>query len=50
MKTVHTFVNFAKSSTSVTISITGLGLSILPISSEIACGLNLVEKVFHEKF
>ena len=54
-KTLNTILESADSiviigatSTSITLSITGLGLIILPISAGIACALSLGNKVLHK--
>ena len=41
MKTVVTFVNIATTSSSLTFSITGFGLILIPMSNGIACALAL---------
>ena len=54
-KTLNTILEFvdsiviiATTSTSMTLSITGIGLVILPISANIACTLPLGNKVLHK--
>ena len=48
LKSVDSIVIIGATSTSVTLSITGFGLVIVPISASIACGLSLCNKVLHE--
>ena len=45
---VDSIVIIGATSTSITLSITGVGLIILPISGGIACGLSLGNKVLHK--
>ena len=45
LETADSIVNIAATSTSITSSITGVGLIILPISTGIACSLSLGNKV-----
>ena len=45
---VDSIVIIAATSTSITLSVTGIGLSVLPISAGIACGLSLGNKVLHK--
>ena len=47
LESVDSFVIFGATSTSITLSITGFGLTILPISAGIACTLSLGNKVLH---
>ena len=54
-KTLNTILESADSiviigatSTSITLSITGVGLIILPISAAVACGLSLGNKILHK--
>ena len=54
-KTLNTILESADSiviigatSTSITLSVTGIGLIILPISAGIACGLSLGNKILHK--
>ena len=44
---MDSIVIITATSTSITLSITGIGLIILPISAGIACGLSLGNKVLH---
>ena len=48
LESIDSIVTIAATSTSITLSITGVGLIILPISAGIACGLSLGNKVLHE--
>ena len=48
LKTFDTFVFIATTSTSLTFSVTGLGLIVKPISTGIACGLTLTNAVLYE--
>ena len=48
LESVDSIVIIAATSTSITLSITGIGLIILPISAGIACILSLVNKVLHK--
>ena len=45
LESVHSIVIIGATSTSITLSITGIGLIILPISAGIACTLSLGNKV-----
>ena len=45
LKTCDTFVINAATSSSVTLSMTGFGLVVVPISFGIACALTLAKKV-----
>ena len=47
LESVDSIVIIAATSTSITLSITGIGLIILPISAGIACTLSLGNKVLH---
>ena len=47
-KSFDTIVIFATTSSSVTLSLTGIGLRALPISSIIACGITISKKVLYE--
>ena len=46
---VDTFVFSATILTSVTLTVTGFGILITPISTGIVCGLLLTDKVLYEK-
>ena len=48
LESVDSICIIGATSTSITLSITGIGLIILPISAGIACGLSLGNKVLHK--
>ena len=48
LESVDTIVIIGATSTSITLSITGIGLIVLPISAGIACGLSLGNKILHK--
>ena len=48
LESVDSIVIIAATSTSITLSVTGMGLIILPISAGIACTLSLGNKVLHK--
>ena len=48
LESVDSIVIIGATSTSVTLSVTGIGLIVLPISAGIACGLSLGNKVLHK--
>ena len=48
LESVDSIVIIAATSTSITLSITGVGLIILPISAGIACALSLGNKILHK--
>ena len=48
LESVDSIVIIGATSTSITLSITGVGLIILPISAGIACSLSLSNKVLHK--
>ena len=48
LESVDSIVIIGTTSTSITLSITGVGLIILPISAGIACGLSLGNKNLHK--
>ena len=48
LESVDSIVIIGASSTSIALSITGVGLIILPISAGIACGLSLENKILHK--
>ena len=50
LESVDSFVIIGATSTSLTLSITGIGLIVLPISTGIACTLPLANKVLHKEF
>ena len=47
LESVDSIVIIGATSTSITLSVTGIGLIILPISAGIACALSLCNKVLH---
>ena len=47
LESVDLIVIIAATSTSITLSITGIGLNVLPISASIACGISLGNKILH---
>ena len=50
LESVDSIVIIGETSTSIALSITGVGLIILPISAGIACTLSLGNKVLHKLF
>ena len=48
LESVDSIVIIAATSASITLSVTGFGLVILPISAGIACGLSLGNKILHK--
>ena len=48
LESVDTIIIIAATSFSINLSITGIGLIILPISAGIACGLSLGNKILHK--
>ena len=48
LESVDSIVITGATSTSITLSITGIGLIVVPISAGIACGLSLGTKVLHK--
>ena len=48
LESVDSIVIIAATSTSITLSVTGVGLIILPISAGIACGIPLGNKILHK--
>ena len=48
LESVDSIVIIGATSTSITLSIIGIGLIVLPISAGIACGLSLGNKVLHK--
>ena len=48
LKSFDTFVIFATTSTSITLSLTGIGFIAIPISTATACGLSNNNKVIYE--
>ena len=48
LESVDSIVIIGATSTSITLTITGIGLIIVPISAGIACGLSLGNKILHK--
>ena len=48
LESVDSIVIIGATSTSITLSITGIGLIIVPISAAIACALSLGNKILHK--
>ena len=48
LKSFDTFVIFATTSSSITLSLTRIGLTVIPKSTGIACGLTISEKEIYE--
>ena len=48
LESIDSIVIIAATSTSITLSVTGVGLIILPISAGIACTLSLGNKILHK--
>ena len=48
LESVDSIVIIAAASTSITLSVTGIGLIVLPISAGIACGISLGNKILHK--
>ena len=48
MKSFITFVIIATVSISLTLSVTGIGLTVIPISTGVTCGLKISNKVVYE--
>ena len=48
LDSVDSIVIIAATSTSITLSVTGIGLIVLPISAGIACALSLGNKILHK--
>ena len=48
LESVDSIVIIAATSTSISLSITGIGLIVLPISAGIACALSLGNKILHK--
>ena len=48
IKSFDTIVFIALTSSSITLSLTGIGLIVVPISSFIACGLTISNKILYE--
>ena len=48
LESVDSIVILGAMSTSITLSVTGIGLIVLPISAGIACGISLGNKILHK--
>ena len=48
LESVDSIVIIGATSTSITLSVTGIGLIVLPISAGIACALSLGNKILHK--
>ena len=48
LESVDSVVIIGATSTSITLSVIGIGLIVLPISARIACGLSLGNKILHK--
>ena len=48
LESVDSIVIIAATSTSITLSVTGIGLIVFPISAGIACGISLGNKILHK--
>ena len=48
LESVDSIVIIATTSTSITLSVTGIGLIVLPTSAGIACGISLGNKILHK--
>ena len=48
LESLDSIVNIGATSTSITLSVTGIGLIVLPISAAIACALSLGNKILHK--
>ena len=48
LESVDSIVIIGATSTSITLSITGIGMIVLPISAGIACGISLGNEVLHK--
>ena len=48
LESVDSIVIIGATSTSISLSVTGVSLIILPISAGIACGLSLANKILHK--
>ena len=48
LESVDSIVIIGATSTSITLSVTGIGLIVLPISAGVACGLPLGNKILHK--
>ena len=50
LESVDSFVIIGATTTSISLSVIGIGLIVLPISAGIACGLSLGNKILHKLF
>ena len=50
LESVDSIVIITATSTSITLSVTGTGLIVLPVAAGVACGLSLANKVLHKIF
>ena len=48
LKSFDTFIFIATTSSSITLSLTGIGLIVIPISTATACRLSIANKVLYE--
>ena len=48
LESIDSIVIIGSTSTSITLSISGIGMIVLPISAGIACGISLGNKVLHK--
>ena len=48
LESVDSIIIIAATLTSITLSITGIGLFVLPISAGVACGISLGNKILHK--
>ena len=48
LKSFVTFVTVATTSTSSTSSLTGIGLVVIPISTDVVCGLTISNRIIYE--
>ena len=48
LQSVDSIIIIAATSISITLSVTGIGLIVLPISAGIACGISLGNKILHK--
>ena len=48
LKAFDIIVTIATTSSSISLSLTGFGLIVIPISNSIACGLSITNKVLYE--
>ena len=49
IESVDSIAIIGATSTSITLSVIGIGLIVLPISAGVACGISLGNKVLHKK-